>query len=118
LPPISALLMVSWMNARHHEAEPHLGQRQSEAHEREPLIAAEQLEDAPEGLHLRLAYPEANRIRACQRRLVDAPLHASRVDARDAVQRAAKEDEVTGSTNERRRSWAEPYKIKMSSPSR
>jgi tyrosine phenol-lyase len=32
------------------------------------------------------------------------------------VQRAAKEDEVTGSTNERRRSWAEPYKIKMVEP--
>ena len=48
-------------DARHQQAEAHLGEGEGEAHEGEPLVVAEQLEDAPEDLHQRLAYPEAKR---------------------------------------------------------
>ena len=44
-------------DARHQQAEAHLGEGQREAHEREPLVVAEQLEDAPEDLHLSASLP-------------------------------------------------------------
>jgi hypothetical protein len=44
-------------DARHQQAEAHLGERQRETHEREPLVVAEELENAPEGLHLDASLP-------------------------------------------------------------
>ena len=51
-PPTSALLIVSWMMRGTTQAEAHLGEGQGEAQDGEPLVVAEQLEDAPERLHL------------------------------------------------------------------
>ena len=44
-------------DARHGEAQPHLGEGQGEAQDGEPLVVAEQLEDAPDRLHLVLSLP-------------------------------------------------------------
>jgi len=44
-------------DAWHHQAEAHLGEGEDEAQRRQPLVAAEELEDAPDGVHLALSLP-------------------------------------------------------------